>query len=138
MKKEITIDTDAEILKDILWEIKGMNFVVDDNRYHNLFDEKHEQALISAIYTLQQDKDNVCKKIGILDNLNIVTDTVKANGFNIKPKETKYTVTAILTNGEVMYSLRGVETGEVFFVRENEEYLFVEEELYKIQENSNG
>ena len=55
MKKTITIDTDAEALKDIVWAIKGMNMIDKKDGTIPLFKNWHIEALENAIEKLQNE-----------------------------------------------------------------------------------
>lgn len=55
MKKTITINTDAEALKDIVWAIKGMNLVHGKDGTTPLFEYWHIGALENAIEILQNE-----------------------------------------------------------------------------------
>lgn len=54
-KKNITVCTEAECLKDILWYIQGFKSSCEINNLTCFFDNEHLEALEEAIRVLQRE-----------------------------------------------------------------------------------
>jgi len=67
------------------------------------------------------------------DTVKVILENVQQNGGNITLNDTAYTIEERFENGEIMYHLTGINNKSKVFLRENEEYAFIDEELKMLQ-----
>jgi len=71
--------------------------------------------------------------VKVNDTVKVVIEAVESNGGNVECLDTEYVVAKEIENGEPMFFLKGKNNGTLLYVRENEEYAFIEEELELIE-----